>query len=126
MKTNRAIYALYSNNTFVSWLYGAFCQLTTIPKFYSYDGVGEDFQSPIVINNLKYKLSSRNEKSTFGQSLALPIDNIIDNGQNKDNGVLKDLSNFTLGVFFVKEEECDEDFLSALSKQVPNDTFEIL
>lgn len=124
MKTNRAIYALYSNNKFVAWLYGAFCQLTKTPKFY-WCGENHSNQTEIIITNLKTKLESVNKLSTFGQMLRLPEDNPIDIGQNRDNEVLKNYDDFTLGVFFVNEDECDADFLNTLKDGVPNDTFDL-
>lgn len=112
---NRAIYALYSNNQFVFWLYGAFCQLTSQPKLY-WCGENHEKQSGIVLSNLKSKLEDLGRPSTFGQQLGLTESNPIDKGQNADAQVLAGLSDFSLGVFFVNEESVTDDLLADLAE----------
>lgn len=112
---NRAIYALYSNNQFVSWLYGAFCQLTSTPKFY-WCGENHQRQTEVILENLKYKFENINKDSSFGQLLGIPSDNPIDNSQNRDAAILTKLNGFSLGVFFVNEESTTKETLEELAK----------
>lgn len=126
MKENTAIYALYSNNKFVSWLYGAFCQFTTVPKFYLYDEQKGDKQSEIVLENLRYKIKNVTKKSIPENSPNPELIKTIDALLSVEDEIIKQHDNLTLGVFFVKEEELTQEFLKELSKNgVPNNKFEV-
>lgn len=124
MKPNRAIYALYSNNKFVSWLYGAFCQLTDRPKFY-WCGEDHERQSEIVLLNLKDKIDRVNKNSDTFLGIE-KLDRFIAPREKQDYEILNNLKDFTLGVFFVNESESTEEFLKELSSSgYPNEIFEI-
>lgn len=124
MKNNRAIYALYANDKFVSWLYGAFCQLTAQPKLY-WCGENHAKQSAVVLENLKAKIERINRPSAFGAMLGLDESNPIDKGENADSAILSNLSNFKLGVFFVHEDDVNKRLLEELSQTQPEVSFEV-
>jgi hypothetical protein len=128
MKNDRAIYALYSKGSFVSWLYGAFCQLSPEPKFY-WCGENHQKQSEVILDNLRYKLSKIGEKHPFGDALfettGNPIAHIIINDHDRESTILKILSDFSLGVFFVNESEVNTELLAELAKTQPDVVFEV-
>ncbi len=119
MKNERAIYALYSENKFVSWLYGAFAQLTTQPKPY-WCGSDHEKQSAIILENVKDKIERAKENTEIFLGIE-KFDNFIAPMESKDYKILNPLKDFTLGVFFVEEFELNIELLEKLAKcGVPN------